>query len=344
MGRRDRPIEGHMPDQNLREPLRFGDIVGQELAIAVLRASLTSGRLAHAYMFRGPSGCGKATTGRVFARYLLCSEVSEGKSQEPCGQCPSCVRFSYGTHPDFFDVGKGQRTIKIEDSHQMIEDSMKKPFLASRKVFLLRDVENMTREASNALLKALEEPPPSTCFVLTSSNPAAVPDTVISRCQAVPFRPLPVKALVHIISGLRDVTPGVALEAARFAAGSVEKALLLLDAQDGACGSHTLLEEALGESPIVQAERYSHMDAEGQRQFLDSLGVDLEKCLELSLESQSEETKKGANEGNFRFYRDCLLSVMKAKRRLERNVSPFLTFAGLFFELRQLSSQEKRSE
>ncbi|MBE3520142.1 MAG: DNA polymerase III subunit delta' [Firmicutes bacterium] len=328
----------------MSEPSRFGDIVGQDLAIAVLRASLTSGRLAHAYIFRGPSGCGKATTGRVFARYLLCSRVSEGKSEEPCGQCPSCVRFSYGTHPDFFDVGKDQRTIKIEDSHQMIEDSMKKPFLASRKVFLLRNVENMTREASNALLKALEEPPPSTCFILTSSNPAAVPDTVISRCQSVPFRPLPVKALVHIISGLRDVTPDEAIEAARFAAGSVEKALLLLDARNGLRGFATLLEDALAESPIVQAERYSHMDAGAQTQFLDALQVELEKRLELSLEAQSEETKREAKEGDFRFYRECLLSIMKAKRRLERNVSPFLTFAGLFFELKELSAQEKRSE
>lgn len=340
VGWRDAPVEGYMPDQRLREPLNFGDIVGQEIALAILKASLASGRIAHAYMFRGPSGSGKATTGRVFARYLLCSKVAEGKSQEPCGSCPSCVRFAYGTHPDFFDVGEDRRTIKIEESHQIIEDSMKKPFLAPRKVFLLRDVENMTREASNALLKALEEPPSSTCFILTSSNPAAVPDTVISRCQAVPFRPLPVKALVHIISSIRDVAPDVALEAARFANGSVEKALLILDARDQ-CGSATLLEGALAESPVVAAERYSHMDPETQRQFLDLLGVELEKRLELSLESQNEE---GAKDRSFRFCRECLLSVMRAKWRLERNVSPYLTFAGLLFELRRLSAKEKRSE
>lgn len=330
-----------MTDQGLREPLNFGEIAGQEIAVAVLKASLASGRIAHAYMFRGPSGSGKATTGRVFARYLLCSKVAEGKSQEPCGDCPSCVRFAYGTHPDFFDVGEGRRTIRIEESHQLIEDSMKKPFLGPRKVFLLRDVENMTREASNALLKALEEPPPSTCFILTSSNPAGVPDTVISRCQAVPFRPLPVKALVDIILSIRDVTPDIALEAARFADGSVEKALLILDARHGGCGSPTLLDEALAESPVVGAERYSRMDFESQRQFLEALGVELEKCLELSLESQN---KEGAEDRDFRFYRECLLSVMRARRRLERNVSPFLTFAVFLLELRQLSAKEKRSE
>ena len=229
----------------------------------------------------------------------------------------------------------------IDESHQIIEDSVKRPYLAPRKVFLLRDVENMTREAANALLKALEEPAPSTCFILTSSNAARVPDTVLSRCQVIPFRPLPVKVLVDIVSGVPGLTPDIALEAARFAGGSVEKTLLILERWRAAeSAEHISLGDIFLESPVMAAERYSRMDPESQSQFLEWLAIELEKSLELSVESRDSGGRQGAG---LRFYRECLLSVMRARRRLDRNVSPFLTFAGLFLELRHLLEREKGS-
>lgn len=324
-----------------REPLNLDEVIGQDVAVSVLRASLESGRLAHAYLFCGPSGTGKVTTAKAFARHLLCGGVEVGKARKPCGSCFSCRSLDQGRHPDFFLIGEDRKTIGIERSHQVIQDSMKKPFLSKTKVFVLRDVENMTREAANALLKVLEEPPPSSCFILTTSNAAGVPDTVLSRCQAVPFRPLTTQDLVRVILQRRDVEPGRALKAARLAAGSVDRALLLLDLLNGQAEMSVKLEQIRDRSPVTNAEECSRLDPDRQRQVLDGLAVQLESYLDVVLETE-DAGGHGDCGGIFR-YHDCLAEVAGARKRIERNVSPFLTFAVLFLRLRKLL-REKGSE
>lgn len=313
-------------------------LIGQDLAVAVLKASLESGRIAHAYLFRGPDGTGKATAARLFASYLLCLAVSDGSSRDPCGRCPSCRLFMSGSHPDLFHSGSEEGAIGIEHSHKMIEDSMKKPFLARRKVFIIENAENMTREASNAMLKVLEEPAVSSCFVLTTSNAASVPETILSRCQLVPFRALRVADIVEIILRHQNVDRERAVEAAVFAAGSVARALFLLDFVDGAAQTPIALERIERESPVILAETFSRMDTVVQGRVLDALAINLEKLLWDAIEAGETPDE---SQDRAEIYRRCLLSVVGARRDLERNVSPFLVFVTLCLNMRRLLARAK---
>jgi len=161
----------------------------QPRAVALLRRALASGRLAHAYVFVGPTGSGRMTTARAFAQALLCET---GKA---CGQCRACNLVGRGQHPDLHVIvptppesnPKGARTIRIGAVRELERQASLRPVLAGRRVFILDEAERMTEDAPQAFLKFLEEPPPDTVVILVLSGVRAVPATVISRCQIVRF-------------------------------------------------------------------------------------------------------------------------------------------------------------
>src|SRR5262249_2270259 len=148
-----------------------------------------SGRLAHAYVFVGPTGSGRMTTARAFAQALLCET---GKA---CGTCRAGELVGRGQHPDLHVVGptppegnpKGARPIRIGAVRELERQASLRPVLAGRRVFILDEAERMTEDAPQAFLKFLEEPPPDTVVILVLSGVRAVPATVISRCQIVRF-------------------------------------------------------------------------------------------------------------------------------------------------------------
>lgn len=144
------------------------------------------GRLAHAYLFVGPSMSGKGETALSFAQYLFCE--SETKSTKD--NCPACQKIESGSHPDIhiIDNGYGER-IKIEEVRQFIEHVKFRPFMAEQKIFIIKNVENMTLEASNALLKTLEEPSAESLIILTASALEGVIGTIRSRCHQIYFTP-----------------------------------------------------------------------------------------------------------------------------------------------------------
>lgn len=140
-------------------------------------------RLAHAYVFVGPKGCGKLATAKALAQSVNC-EKSEGIA---CGQCPSCLKIASGNHPDVYVYQQEDIGIKIDDVRGMLGRLNLKAFEAKVKVFILCDVDLMTTEAANALLKSLEEPAPGTLLVLTTNALQNCLPTIISRCHAVRF-------------------------------------------------------------------------------------------------------------------------------------------------------------
>ncbi|MEW6386425.1 MAG: DNA polymerase III subunit delta' [Thermodesulfobacteriota bacterium] len=173
-------------------PISFRDILGQERALNYLRTAWRHGRLAHAYLFLGPEGVGKATTTRALAALLNCTQPLEG---EACGTCPSCRRLAAGTHPDFrviVPTSEGrQPQIKIEQIRELRRLTAYPPVGEGWRVVLIKPAETLNDASANALLKTLEEPPPRHLLILTAGVEDDLFPTVVSRCQKLAFTPLP---------------------------------------------------------------------------------------------------------------------------------------------------------
>lgn len=162
------------------------NIIGQSLLLDRLNNMISSGRVAHAYLLKGPKGIGKTTIGEVFAKMLLC----KSSDTRPCNICQSCIQFASGNHPDYIYIVPKGRSIKIDQIRQLRQDIAIKPYQEGRKVYMIDDAHTMTQQAQNALLKTLEEPPAYATLILGADNIHALLPTIISRCQTIPIRRL----------------------------------------------------------------------------------------------------------------------------------------------------------
>ncbi|BCZ17555.1 hypothetical protein NHP190003_08370 [Helicobacter sp. NHP19-003] len=173
-------------------PKHFSELVGQESVAKTLGLALEKGLLAHAYLFSGLRGSGKTSSARIFARALQCAK---GISATPCDACSSCVESLQGTHLDTIEMD-GASHRRIEDVRGIIEQSRYKPSLGRFKIFIIDEVHMLTKEAFNALLKTLEEPPAHVKFILATTDPFKLPATILSRTQQFHFKKIPLKAVV----------------------------------------------------------------------------------------------------------------------------------------------------
>jgi DNA polymerase-3 subunit delta' len=167
-------------------PVAFSAILGQEHALSLLQKALVSARLGHAYLFYGPSGVGKKLTALQFAKALVC----QGTTAEACDRCASCHKMTTGNHPDVVVINPEGTSIRIEHIRAMQRQLGFRPYESQRTVVIIDGCESLTPPAANALLKTLEEPPASALLLLLTSKKDALPLTIISRCQQIPFRPL----------------------------------------------------------------------------------------------------------------------------------------------------------
>ena len=211
-------------------PRAFDDVVGQVDAAQVLRVGLSGGRSAHAYLFSGPRGVGKTTMARILAKAWNCL-TAEG---EPCGGCAVCRAIDEGT--DCLDVVEidGASHNRVDDVRGLIETLRFRPVEARYRVTIVDEVHMLSTSAFNALLKTLEEPPSHAKFILATTEPLKVPETIRSRCQLIDFRRLAADEiaarLVEICRQEGVVAPEGLLERiARHARGGLRDALSLLD-------------------------------------------------------------------------------------------------------------------
>lgn len=217
---------GEKEDRALSELLIGGKpFLGQKQARNLLTRSLSSNRLAHAYLFRGPEGVGK----QLFARGLTAAvNCAAGKGLAACGICSGCRKFSSAGHPDFLLVSPEKGAIKINQVRELIKKLSYSPYEACMRVVLIEDVHTMRREAANSLLKTLEEPPEDNLLILTADSSRSILPTISSRCQTIPFYQLTLEETVEILlrenSGVERET---AMLLARLAEGSPGRALLL---------------------------------------------------------------------------------------------------------------------
>ena len=165
-------------------PQTFDELVGQEEVLQSLRRALQQGRVPHAFLFTGSRGVGKTTSARILARCLNCAE---GPTPEPCGACDACASILDGSNPDVIEMDAASN--RGVDEVRRLRESVSFATMQSRyRVVILDEVHMFTKEAWNAFLKTLEEPPPKVVFVLATTERHKVPDTIISRCQVLPFR------------------------------------------------------------------------------------------------------------------------------------------------------------
>ncbi|AEH44468.1 DNA polymerase III, delta prime subunit [Thermodesulfatator indicus DSM 15286] len=203
--------------------LSFSEIKGQEKALAILKQAQEENRLPHAYLFLGPEGVGRETTALSLFRRLLCVK------QSGCGECVPCKKFERGNHPDVEIIQPQGKSIKIEQIRELEAKLYFRPLEAERRFILFTDAEAMTREAANALLKSLEEPPAYTLFVLIAKSTEGLLPTIVSRCQVLRFRPIPKDTLKELLVKRLGITSEEAEGLAILAEGSVARALRLAE-------------------------------------------------------------------------------------------------------------------
>lgn len=223
-----------MPSQSLYRKWRsqtFRELVGQEHVARTLLNALKTGRLAHAYLFCGPRGTGKTSTARILAKAVNCYD-NEGQD-EPCDRCSMCVAIREGHAFDIIEIDAASNR-GIDDIRDLREKVRLAPSEARYKFYIIDEVHQLTREAFNALLKTLEEPPEGTIFVLASTEPHRIPLTIISRCQRFDFRPIKLKDMLqHLERICREenitIEPEALEHIVRVARGSLRDAESILD-------------------------------------------------------------------------------------------------------------------
>jgi DNA polymerase-3 subunit gamma/tau len=213
-----------------KRPQSFEQLAGQEFVAATLEKSLETGRIAHAYLFSGPRGCGKTSTARILAKALNCEK---GPTAEPCGTCDSCRAITAGSSLDVIEIDGASNT-SVENVRQIKDEVLFPPNSSRYKIYIIDEVHMLSTSAFNALLKTIEEPPPYVIFMFATTEQHKVPATIKSRCQQFTFRLVSPDVIVGLLEAAAAdlgvaAEPEALLWIARESGGSVRDAYTLFD-------------------------------------------------------------------------------------------------------------------
>jgi DNA polymerase-3 subunit gamma/tau len=211
-------------------PQSFGDLLGQESIAQALRNAIAAQRVAHAYLFTGARGVGKTSTARILAKSLNCPKASAG---DPCNQCEICRGISVGSDVDVIEID-GASNRGIDEIRTLRANVNVKPMRCRYKIYIIDEVHMLTKEAFNALLKTLEEPPVNVKFIFCTTDPQKVPETILSRCQRFDFGTIATETIAGCLTEIAaaekvEVDPKAVQLVARRAAGSMRDSQSLFD-------------------------------------------------------------------------------------------------------------------
>jgi DNA polymerase III subunit gamma/tau len=245
---RERSQMAHQSLYRKYRPQCFEDVVGQSHVTRTLRNAVAENAVAHAYLFTGPRGTGKTTTARILAKALQCEK---GPTPEPDGTCEQCVDVTEGRHPDVYELDAASRTQVDVVREEIIGRLAYAPTRGRWKVYIIDEVHMLSTHAFNALLKSIEEPPSHTVFILCTTHPHKVPETIHSRCQRFDFHRIGMEDIVERLGHIAEreemtVAEGALALVAKHAGGGMRDAISTLEQLAAFTGGEISLDDVEG--------------------------------------------------------------------------------------------------
>lgn len=311
----------------LLRPQTFSDLIGQDSIVRILQNSLAQNNPAHAYLFCGSRGLGKTTTARILAKSLLCLKVESNEQPEPCNSCTNCKQIISGLHLDVIEIDAASNR-GIDEIRELRDKIALAPSAGKKKIYIIDEVHMLTKEAFNALLKTLEEPPSHAVFILATTEPQKIPATILSRVQRFDFRRPSAEQLIDFLKQItskhdKKVDDGGLRRIAELADGSYRDCLVLLD-QLTAGAKKSISEddivEQLGLSSNLAAEQYCQAIESGDK--------------ESALKVVDNEYSQGKDLSNFL---QLVTEIWRTKLRTESDVK-YTQFLELLWQCRNLTS------